>query len=157
MRKIIIVPLMCICAFGLCACSTTSSNSTENRTYKTQNANSALEYSVYMNKQITVYTNQLTTHMTLLQNSDNTYKNIIPLAEESLNILQTTLDEVIITYPSFEAEDDRETTITLMETTIKNMEDYIATLKEGKSAIDFIDKFQNDYFALTGMASLYYK
>ena len=157
MRKIIMFPLACICAFSLCACSVVSPEKKETKTYKTQNANSALEYGIYMNKQITVFTNQLSTHMMLLQNSDNTYENILPLAEESLNILQTTLDDVIVTFPSFDAEDDRETTIILMKTTVKNMEEYIATLKEGKSAKDFADKFQNDYFALTGMANLYYK
>lgn len=157
MRKIIMFPLMCICAFSLCACSVVFPDEKQSETYKTQHANSALEYGIYMNKQITVYTNQLSTHMMLLQNSDNTYENILPLAKESLEILQVTLDDVIVTFPSFDAEDDRETTITLMKTAVKNMEDYIATLKEGKSATDFADKFQNDYFALTGMANLYYK
>ena len=157
MRKIIMFPLICICAFSLCACSVVFPEEKPTETYKTQNANSALEYGIYMNKQITVYTNQLSTHMMLLQNSDSTYENIIPLAEESLEIMQVALDDVIVTYPSFDAEDDRETTITLMKTAVKNMENYITALKEGKSVKDFADKFQNDYFALTGMANLYYK
>lgn len=156
-KKNILFIVLVFCIATLCGCDAIKPGSPNSGDYLTQNANSALEYHIYVNKQITVYTNQLSTHMMLLQNSNGNYENIILSAEQSLSIMQDSLNGVIVTYPSISADDERLTVISTMETAITHMEDYIKDLKEDKDVSGYSDKFQNDYFALTGLANLHYQ
>ena len=63
--------------------------------YATQNRLSAVEYSIYINKQLTVFTNQISTRMGSISNlsKDFNVDNEITLAQNSLDILQETYDE----------------------------------------------------------------
>lgn len=157
MKKKILTLIACTCMYCLCACSSILPDTSSNGDYATQTPPSAIEYSIYMNKQITVFTSQLTTHMALIVNAGSNYENIIVVAEESAKIMEDVLDEVIVTYPAVTYEDDRDATIIVMETTIEHMKSYIEDLKDGKSISEYVDNFQNDYYALTGQANLYYQ
>lgn len=153
-----------LCASMLCStlfigCSTEiKPDSKDEGVYATQNPLSAVEYSIYMNKQITVFTNQLTTRMIMANNArESTYENEAVMADESVKIMEDTLEEVIVTYPSDTSEDDRETTITAMQTAVDHMTAYAEDVRSGKDTTKYIDAFQNDFNALTGLANLYYQ
>lgn len=139
------------------ACNPILPEDTSDGNYATQTPPSAIEYSIYMNKQITVFTSQLTSHIALIINTNGTYENMLTVAEESLTIMNDVLNEVIVTYPAVGYADDRDTTITVMKTCIEHTENYIHDIKDNKDISGYVDKFQNDYYALTGQANLYYQ
>ena len=75
--------------------------------YATQNRLSAIEYSIYINKQITVFIGQLSTRITAIRtDNDLAGSNEPELAKEGLSIMQDARDEVEVTYPSEGHDDD---------------------------------------------------
>lgn len=124
--------------------------------YATQTSMTSLEYALYMNKQITVFTNQLSTRMAVVANhKDVQSSNESYMTQQSIEILQDTLDEVTVTKPSKEKDDSREAVMTAMETAIEHLKSYKSDLDEGKDISGYADEFQNDFNELTGLANLY--
>lgn len=124
--------------------------------YATQTSMTSLEYALYMNKQITVFTNQLSTRMTVAANhKDVQSSNESYMTQQSIETLQDTLDEVTVTKPSKEKDDSREAVMTAMETAIEHLKSYKSYLDEGKDISGYADEFQNDFNELTGLANLY--
>ena len=158
-KKSKIIAAGMIAIIGITGCSTQiQPDSKSAGTYSTQTPMSSLEYSIYMNKQITVFTNQLSSRMIMAKNAENSsYENEKDLAEESLKVLQDTLDEVTVTKPAKTAEDDRETAIEAMQTAVDHMKQYVDALDDEKDVKAFADTFQNDFNALSGLANLYYQ
>ena len=158
-KKIIILFLTIFAGVACAGCSTEIKPDTaEQGTYGTQNKNTALEYSIYMNKQITNFANQLTTRLTMINNhEDSQYENEIELTEQSIEIMEDILEQVTVTNPSVNGEDDRESVILAMETSVEHMKDYRTALENQTSVKGFADEFQNDFNALTGLANLYYQ
>lgn len=124
--------------------------------YATQTSMTSLEYALYMNKQITVFTNQLSTRMAVAANhKDVQSSNESYMTQQSIETLQDTLDEVTVTKPSKEKDDSREAVMTAMETAIEHLKSYKSDLDEGKDISGYADEFQNDFNELTGLANLY--
>lgn len=124
--------------------------------YATQTSMTSLEYALYMNKQITVFTNQLSTRMAVAANhKDVQSSNESYMTQQSIETLQETLDEVTVTKPSKEKDDSREAVMTAMETAIEHLKSYKSDLDEGKDISGYADEFQNDFNELTGLANLY--
>lgn len=124
--------------------------------YATQTSMTSLEYALYMNKQITVFTNQLSTRMAVAANhKDVQSSNESYMTQQSIETLQDTLDEVTVTKPSKEKDDSREAVMTAMETAIEHLKSYKSDLDESKDISGYADEFQNDFNELTGLANLY--
>lgn len=124
--------------------------------YATQTSMTSLEYALYMNKQITVFTNQLSTRMAVAANhKDVQSSNESYMTQQSIETLQDTLDEVTVTKPSKEKDDSREAVMTAMETAIEHLKSYKSNLDDGKDISGYADEFQNDFNELTGLANLY--
>lgn len=124
--------------------------------YATQTPMTSLEYALYMNKQITVFTNQLSTRMAVVANQkDEQSSNESYMVQQSIETLKNTLDEVKVTKPSKGKDNTRETTIAAMETAIGHLKDYKSDLDEGKDIAAYADLFQSDFDELTGLANLY--
>lgn len=153
----------CILALTLCACMTGCSSieppDPSTGKYSTQYPQSVLEYSIYMNKQITVFTNQISTRLNQAAHSkDGIYENEADLATESVEIMQDAYDEVIATQPPKNYEDDRLATLEAMQTAIDHMQEYADAAANGETDFsDYTHSFESDFNALTGMASLYYE
>lgn len=131
---------------------------TPNGNYATQTRNTSLEYSVYINKQITVFTGLLDTRIISINNGKHVKNPTeIQSAKNALDTMKDIRDEVEITYPSIGRESDRLMILTQMETTIKNMEDYIACLEKGGDTSTYADIFSEDFNQLTGLAQMYYQ
>ena len=157
-KKAVYSLLIALLIMNLCGCGDIRPDSADSGRYSTQTSMTSAEYSVYMNKQITVFANQLTTHLVMIKNSvDGNYENAVTLAEESIRIMEEALNGVIVTMPAKTSESDRETTITAMQTAIDNMKQYKESLEAGKDISDYKTAFENDFNALTGLANLYYQ
>ena len=155
MNKKDIVLIMLVISLALGGCSQNSKNN--ETTYATQNKVSSLEYGIYMNKQIQIYINQLTTRMGIARNishgydADNDYK----LALDSVNTMQSVYDEVEVVYPSDNGDDNREDTLLAMNTAIEHMNSYAEAVKNNENLEDYIKDFENDFNQLTGLANFY--
>lgn len=143
-------------SLGLGGCSIDPPDPSDG-TYATQYPQSALEYSIYLNKQITVFTNQISTRLNqAVHSQDGMYENEADLAQQSVDIMQDTLDEVTATESSDYSEENRLSVIEAMQTAVDHMKDYTAAVKNGETDLtDYTHSFENDFNALTGLASLY--
>ena len=155
MKKRLLV-FLSIVSLGIMGCSITSDN-TEIADYATQNRVSAIEYSIFINKQVTIFTTQLTSHISLISNRAEDYENMILVAEESIAIMNDTLNEVHVTYPPVTYDDDRETVLSIMEITMDHMKNYLHDMKNKKDISKYIDVFQSDHALLISQANLYYR
>jgi len=127
--------------------------------YATQNKTTSIEYRIYINKQITVFINQISTRMGICKNANEGYvdENEKILAINSLRILNDTYNETCTVYPSNGADEDREMILNVMKTTITHMENYIECLENETTIEGYFKIFENDFIQLTGAASLYYE
>lgn len=126
--------------------------------YSTQTPMTALEYSLYMNKQVTVFINQLTTRMTIIRNMDDAqYSGEMEMANHAVTILEAAATQVSVTKPPVGYEQDRLTSMTAMRTAIDHMKQYVDALRNEDDLKGFVDVFQNDVTELTSLANLYYQ
>lgn len=158
---------------SFCACTSEikiKPDSPKDGVYSAQTANSAMEYALFLNKQTTVFTNQLTSHMMLIANTAPFYQGMAGIkpesnlyefqeesAQQSINVMQDALDTVKVTMPSIGAEDDREAMVLAMELAIEHMTGYQEALRDGKDVSGFKNDFQNDLNALTAITNVYYQ
>lgn len=155
MKKKYIVLMMIGMFLALYGCSQNSNNN--ETTYATQNRVSSLEYGIYMNKQIQIYINQLTTRMGIARNISQGYdaENEYKLALDSAETMQNVYDEVKVVYPSDNADNNREDTLLAMNTAIDHMNSYAEAVKNNENLEDYIKDFENDFNQLTGLANFY--
>lgn len=155
--RIVLFSALFLCSVTGCA-TNIQPDSAQDGTYSTQTPMTSLEYSIYMNKQITVFANQISTRLLMANNStDRSYENEADLSDESVKILEDVLDEVTVTKPAATSDDDREKTIQAMQTALEHMQAYAKAVRDEKDVTKFKDDFQNDFNALTGLANLYYQ
>lgn len=156
-RTAAIIGILLLCTIA--GCTEIKPDSPSNGEYATQNKNSSLEYSLYINKQITVFINQISTRMGVCRNISQGYKadNEVMLAKESVQIMQDALDEVTVTNPSSGSDDNRENTILSMQTALEHMKGYVDAVEHGFKLDGYIKDFENDFNQLTGLANLYYQ
>ena len=149
--------MACLCIIALLVgCSEITPYSSEQGTYATQQRTTALEYNLYIGKQINVFTNQLMSRITILQGEETmSYPNEKKLAESSLREMKETLDSVKGVFPSIGDDANRDMTIECMQITIDDMERYIKDIDSGASLSKYKAVFQNDFNALTQQAGLY--
>ena len=94
-------------AVGLTSCTVTPADPSTGK-YATQYPQTTLEYSIYINKQITVFVNELSTRLNqAVHSTDGVYENETEATEQSIQLLQETLDNVTAMQPSVGKEDDR--------------------------------------------------
>lgn len=157
-RFISLVTVSCATAVLLTGCSGITGqitlDSPSDGKYATQYANSATEYYIYLSKQASVYTNQLTTYMIQIADG-STYELLDDALQQSIDTMQDVLDEVTVTVPSVNAEDDRDSMILAMQLAIEHMTGYRDTLERGGDVSGFKDDFQNDFNAITALAGAY--
>ena len=156
MRKRIAV-LCLLLLFALTGCNEIGPDNPKDGKYATQNRESTLEYSIYMNKQIQVFLNEINTRMTIARNIvlNRKVDNEASLAESSLEKMQKVYDEASLVNPSIGAEKDREDTLKAMQTAMEHMRGYKVAVESGKDVEGYIADFENDFNQLTGLANLY--
>lgn len=135
-------------------------DSADSGKYSTQTPKTALEYSVFLSKQVNICAGELETRMQMARQLGSTYgtssyKNEYALAGNSLQTMNKTLNTVKVTMPSDGREKDREALISAIETAITHMKDYRKALKARKDVTGYIENFHNDFIEITGLAQNY--
>jgi len=155
-KALILVLLLVLTMTG---CSEIKQDSSKDGKYATQNRESSLEYALYMNKQIQVFINEISSRLAIAKNisTGSTADNEAELAAAGLDRLNETYDEVITVYPSTGSDDNREAALTAMKTAIDHLSGYKTAVENGEDVNGYIKDFENDFDQLTGLANLYNK
>lgn len=119
------------------------------------------QYCLTMNRQITVVTNQLCTHMMLAKDiSDEIRESVTISAENSLRIIEESIIEVQTMTPPEQYIENQENTLRMMENANEHMKSYITLLKSDDNTTDYSHistLLQSDFIALTAEFNVYYK
>jgi len=156
-----IITLACIFAVGtLPACSNQNSDNyakvQEDGTveYDTSAAVDPMNYTMYANKEITMITNILSSH---IANGDNVVKGKYLASDElrtlegNLDMVQEAIDSVDTMHPPADYEDDREAILAAMLNAQDSLTRYQDALNgEGSLSIEkCVDLMEGDYITLT--------
>lgn len=122
--------------------------------YNTNDAVDPMNYTLYVNKELTAITNILSSH---IANGDNVVKGKYLASgeaktlEENLDMVQEAIDSVDTLRPPTDYEDDREAILTAMLTAQDSLTRYKDALNgEGSLSIEeCVDLMEGDYITLT--------
>lgn len=127
--------------------------------YATSYAMSAVEYTIYLDKQITAVENLLLTRYSCANEvSAGAYSASTELdnTAEDIDKVQTIIDEVTTTMPASGYETDRQNTLDLLEDAKAALEAYQGELSSG-SAGSSAEDLKACYLALSGESNIYYQ
>ena len=125
--------------------------------YVTQNPMSSAEYSLFLNKETTVFTNALVTRMNSIKNiTKENKKEELAMIKTNLSDMEAAANEVRVTMPSVGRDEDKEAMDTAMEAAIEHMKSYKNALKKNKNTSEYVQVFENDFNEITGLAQMYY-
>lgn len=144
---------------SITGCAKIESSSPEDG-YNTAYAMSAVEYTIFMSKQITVAENVLFTRFSMIDSvQDGTYETSkeIQSTEESISKIESIKDEITMTMPATNYESDRQNTLDLMEDARLALEDYLAALQGNGNLDTCKELLKSCYLALSGEANIYYE
>lgn len=153
--------LTCVAACALSGCSIERADPKDG--YSTEYPVTALEYNLFISKEIGVVENQL---ITRIMAADKLFTGGIPdfptekeAAEESVNKVAEIRDEIIVTMPAKEYESDRESTLNLVEDALTALEAYQDALESADETMinDAASDMEMSYIALSGEANNYYE
>lgn len=151
---------LCACAFfAACVsgCAKIKSASPKDG-YSTDFAMSAIEYSLFLNKEITAAENILFTRYLCakdLGTDAGAAEAELESAAEAASKVASIIDEVTVTMPATGYEDGRQNALDLMEDAKAALDGYIAGLEAGEPAD--ADALQSCCLALSGEANVYYR
>lgn len=165
--KIVTVCLSAIFLLSaLAACDTNQQSNVNNKTqYSTDVAYSASQYTMFLNKQITTVTNQLTTQMALADGvaHDSSYpiEDALSSVNSSIKILDETIDNVDTMFPPADYYEDRVNLLECMKNVKSTFETYRDELKktpiDTKKIEELIDIMEGDYMAITAISNIYWE
>lgn len=130
--------------------------------YSAQFAQSPLEYTNFLNKEIEAVTNQLSTQIML---AESVSKNNYPVADaitsvgDSIQIVEECINNVDTMQPPASYSENRTSTLSLMQNAKSSLEAYKAALMEGNSSAIESSKsvMQSDYIAVTAQFGAYWE
>ena len=156
----ITIPLAGI-IIGCSGCAKIQSASPEDG-YNTDYAMSAVEYTIFLNKQISVASNILFTRMSMagsVADSDYEAEKEIQSTQEAISKMEAVKDEVTVTMPAASLETDRQNILDLLEDSLNALNTYQEHLQNGE--LDKLDnsaiELKNCFTALSGEANTYYQ
>ena len=122
-KKFLTITFFCVgCGILITGCSSgykIKPASVNQTGYVTQNPMSSAEYSLFLNKETTVFTNALVTRMNSIKTN--------------LSDMEAAANEVRVTMPSVGRDEDKEAMDTAMEAAIEHMKSYKNALKKTKT------------------------
>ena len=148
-------------ATALSGCEEIQSSDLEDG-YNTEVSMSAVEYTIFISKQVSVLTNVLTTRMSMadaIVNDGYDVSTEIESTDEAISKVTATKDEIEVTMPAKSQETDRENLLSLTEDALDALNTYMDNLKSNdKSAIkNSISELKNCMIAISGEANVYYQ
>lgn len=156
-KKVAVAIIAGTMLFSVSACNDIKADSPVDGKYATQNKVSSLEYNLYMNKQIQIFINQVTSRMSTAKSisEGNTVDNEYTLANQSVTAMQEAYDELITVYPSNGSDDERSNTILAMSTALEHMKGYAEAVKNNEDVSGYAEDFKNDFDQLTALSNFY--
>lgn len=148
-------------ASSFTGCEKIQSSSPEDG-YNTDVAMSAVEYSIFLSKQISVLENVLTTRMAMADSVANgTYEcsKEIQSTEEAISKVSATKDELTVTMPAQSMDTDRQNILDIAEDSLNALNTYLDNLNNNDiEAIKSSSvEMKNCMIALSGEANAYYQ
>lgn len=158
-KKILIITFACI-GVMMAGCSSDykiKPASSDQTGYVTQNPMSSAEYSLFLNKETTVFTNVLVTRMNAVRTiTKENKKEELTMIKANLSDMQAAADEVRVTMPSTGRDKDKEAMDAAMKAAIKHMKNYQDALKKDRNTSNYVQVFESDFNEITGLAQMYY-
>ena len=164
MKKTISLIMLFFLIAVLSACQDTTGknfsvkpDSTKDGKYSTMMPMSSLEYSIYMQKQSTIFTNELMSRMNAAQLSTalNDNKTELKLVETGIQSMEAAKEEFTLAMPPEGRDDDRQTMMLAMDAAIKHMEEYEEKLKKGSDVTGYVKIFESDFNEISNLAIVY--
>ncbi|WP_368189048.1 hypothetical protein [Blautia sp. 1033sp1_1033st1_G9_1033SCRN_220408] len=148
-------------AYSVTGCEKITSSSPEDG-YNTDVAMSAVEYSIFLTKQISVIENVLTTRMAMAESiaagTDECSKEI-QRTEDAISKVSAAKDEIAVTMPAQSMDTDRQNILDITEDALNVLNTYLDNLKnsDATAAKESSIEMKNCIIALTGEANAYYQ
>ena len=160
-KKFLTITFFCVgCGILITGCSSgykIKPASVNQTGYVTQNPMSSAEYSLFLNKETTVFTNALVTRMNSIKNiTKENKKEELAMIKTNLSDMEAAANEVRVTMSSVGRDEDKEAMDTAMEAAIEHMKSYKNALKKNKNTSEYVQVFENDFNEITGLAQMYY-
>lgn len=164
-RKLVIVCLSAVFLFSaLSACESNKPSKPQNQ-YSTDVAYSASQYTMFLNKEITTVTNQLTTQMALADgvahNSSYPIADAQASIESSIKIMDECIENVDEVFPPADYYEDRENLLECMKNVKSTFEAYRDALKsqpiDTAKIEELIKIMEGDYMAITAISNIYWE
>lgn len=162
MRKELIITMAAIALCLPCSgCEKIHSASPEDG-YNTDYAMSAVEYSIFLSKEISVIENALSTRMSMAQSvADGGYEasKEIQSTEEAIDKVSDAKDEITVTMPATTMEGDRQNLLDLTQDALNALETYKENLASGdKDSLEASAvELKGCFVAISGEANTYYQ
>ena len=119
----------------------------------TENRVSALEYSLYTNKQVQIFVSAI--HVRQMALTAGKTDGEQEAAETACREMSEALNEFKQVNPALGMDDMKADTVEIMERSVKHMEEYQDALAEGSDTEFLKDLFSGDILDLTSMTELY--
>lgn len=161
MRKKYIIYLCTLgMAITMTGCTEIKNADPENG-YATEYPMSAIEYNIFLNKEIGVIENVLITRITAAQNLSmgGAIDLEIRNTKEGIDKITDIKNELIVTVPAIDQESDHETVLQNAVEALSALEAYLEVLQNDNIGnLDTImNRMSNIYLSLSGEANSYYK
>lgn len=131
--------------------------------YSTTYPLSAVDYNIFISKQISIASNVLMTRMEMAKSISSGEGEVdigseIDNTDEAITKMQTIRGEVSITMPAITYETDHTTTLALIDDSVDALNSYKSALeeKDSEKVADCAEQIKNCVIALTGEANAYY-
>lgn len=122
----------------------------------TVNPVTTLEYSIFVQREVGVFTNQILSQMALMRNMEKEeYELLSDSIDESICLMNEAYDSVYMETAPDTDQKEKEMLLDVMKKCLEHMKEYQTAIKENKDADEFKILLQNDFYALTAMTSTY--
>lgn len=154
MKKAIAAVVLITSLFSGCApIRPDSLSSTETATINTV---TTLEYSIFAEREVSVFTNQIISQMRMIAFSGESNAELSNESiEESIQLMTNAYDSVCMEHAPETNQQEKETLIKEMEKCIAHMTEYQDSVKNHEDTSIFKDLLSSDFYALTAVTSTY--
>lgn len=164
-RRLVVVCLSATFALSAFTACQSNQSPTPKQQYSTDVAYSASQYTMFLNKEITTVTNQLTTQMAMADgvahNSSYPIEDAIKSVDSSIKIMDECIENVDEMFPPADYYEDRENLLECMKNTKSTLETYRDAIKskpiDTKKIEELIKIMEGDYLAITAISNIYWE
>ena len=156
-KPIVFIVLPALAVFLLSGCEARIERPRVSNGYSTLYAQSGVEYSIFLTKEIAAVCNVLTTRAAVAEEISRGEYGISSEkdnVETSLTTLEDILNSLVTTMPAQDYEDDRQNLIDMVSDTIDHVKEYRSALEDGdvEKAGEYAETLEADYTAISGLS-----